>query len=78
MVIGFILVITAPSMEKTAVKALSKIPEVQEAHVLFGEYDIILKVEAKDLDDLGRIVIKMIRSKPGVIDTETLSGMDSL
>lgn len=78
MVKGFILVTTSPSMEKAAVKALSKIPEVQEAHVLFGEYDILLKVEAKDLDDLGRIVIKKIRSKPGVIDTETLSGMDSL
>jgi DNA-binding Lrp family transcriptional regulator len=76
MVIGFILVTTSPSMEKVAVKALSKVPEVQEAHLLFGEYDILLKVEAKDMDDLGRIVIKKIRAKKGVIDTETLSGMD--
>jgi hypothetical protein len=30
------------------------------------------------MDDLGKIVIKKIRAKKGVIDTETLSGMDNL
>jgi anthranilate phosphoribosyltransferase len=78
MVIGFILVSTSPSLEKQALEALSKIPKVKEAELLFGEYDIILKVEVGSMDELARIVLKKIRKVPGVLDTETLSGMETL
>jgi len=46
-----------------------------EIYPLFGEYDIICKVEAVGYDTLAKVVIRQIRSINGVIDTKTLTGL---
>ena len=48
MVIGFILISTAPAKEHDVFKALMNVPEIVELHPLFGEYDLIAKIEARD------------------------------
>jgi len=53
---------------------LSKVSEVIELHPLFGEYDLLAKIEADDFDSLGDIVVNKIRSIEGIIDTKTLTG----
>ncbi|MCK4332354.1 MAG: Lrp/AsnC ligand binding domain-containing protein, partial [Thermoplasmatales archaeon] len=53
---------------------LSKVPEIIELHPLFGEYDLIAKIEADDFENLGVVVVNKIRSIDGVIDTKTLTG----
>jgi len=78
MVIGFILISTSPSREQEVLQALTRIPQVKEGDLLFGEYDMILRVEAGSMDELAVIVLKKIRKVPGVLDTETLSGMETL
>jgi DNA-binding Lrp family transcriptional regulator len=45
---------------------------------LFGEFDLIAKIDAEDFEELGEIVFKKIRSIKGVIDTKTLTGVQSL
>ena len=75
MIVGYVLIVTNPTKEKDVLKALAKIERVEESYGLFGEYDIIVKVRAKDYNDLGKVVLKRIRSIPGVLDTETLSGV---
>jgi len=74
MPVGFVLISTAPAKEHQVYNELMKIKEIVELHPLFGEYDLIAKVEAKDLDDLGKIVVEKIRSIDGVADTKTLTG----
>jgi len=74
MPIGFILISTAPAKEHQVYNELLKIKEIIELHPLFGEYDLIAKVEAKDLEELGKIVVERIRSIDGVADTKTLTG----
>ena len=74
MPVGFVLISTAPAKEHQVYNELLKIKEVVELHPLFGEYDLIAKVEAKDLEDLGKIVVEKIRSIDGVADTKTLTG----
>ena len=54
---------------------LSKMPEVIEIHPLFGEYDLIAKVEAKDYESIGEIIIKKIKIIEGITDTKTLTGI---
>jgi DNA-binding Lrp family transcriptional regulator len=49
--------------------------EVLESHILFGEYDLIVKVEAEDFTNLGKIVVNKIRHIECVIDTKTLAGI---
>ena len=75
MAIGFVLISTVPAKEHDVFSALSNVEEIVEIHPLFGEYDIIAKIEAEDFNKLGQIVIEKIRTVNGVIDTKTLTGI---
>jgi DNA-binding Lrp family transcriptional regulator len=76
MIVGYVLITTKPGQERNVLSEINKLDRVDEAYALFGEYDIIAKLMAKDYNDLSRIVIRFIRSIPGVLDTETLAGVD--
>jgi DNA-binding Lrp family transcriptional regulator len=78
MAIGFVLVNTAPAHEHEVYTKLSKVPEIVELHPLFGEFDLIAKIDAEDFEKLGELVVEKIRSIKGVIDTKTLTGAQSL
>ena len=74
MALGFVLISAAPAHEHEVYKELSKVPEIIELLPLFGEYDLIAKIEAEDYEKLGSIVVNKIRTIEGVIDTKTLTG----
>lgn len=74
MAIGFVLINTAPAHEHEVYNKLLKVPRITELHPLFGEYDLIAKIESDDFQELGKIVLNTIRSVKGVIDTKTLTG----
>ena len=75
MAIGFVLISTAPAKEHEVYNEILKLKEVVELHPLFGEFDLIAKIEAEDFNKLGLVVIDRIRSIQGVIDTKTLTGI---
>ncbi|MEX0862643.1 Lrp/AsnC ligand binding domain-containing protein [Nitrosopumilus sp.] len=58
--------------EYTTLKNLSHIPEVKEADVVFGFYDVICKIEASDEKTLDHILTKAIRSLPHIKTSMTL------
>ncbi|UCF11846.1 MAG: Lrp/AsnC ligand binding domain-containing protein [Thermoplasmatales archaeon] len=74
MALGFVLISVAPAHEHELYNKLSKVPEIIELLPLFGEYDLIAKIEAEDYEKLAEIVVNKIRSIEGVIDTKTLTG----
>jgi len=79
MATGFALLTISPLHEKEVFEALNKkIPEVVEVHPLFGEYDILIKINCENIDNIGEIVIKKIRSLKGVVDSKTLISTRSL
>lgn len=51
---------------------VEKLPEVVEAHCVFGNYDVIAKVKVDSWNDLTKIVGDKIRTMKGVAATETL------
>ena len=59
--------------EYETLKNLSHIPEVKEADVVFGYYDVICKVEAADEKTLDRIITKAIRTMPNIRTSMTLN-----
>lgn len=75
MAIGFVLINVAPAHEHEVYNKLSKIPQIVELHPLFGEYDLIAKIDANDFEELGTIIVNKIRSITGVLDTKTLTGL---
>ena len=75
MAVGFVLISTEPAKEHDVYNELLKVKQIIELHPLFGEYDLIAKVEAQDFDKLGQVVIEKIRTVKGVVDTKTLTGI---
>lgn len=78
MAIGFALLSISPLQEKTVYETLKSVPEIIEIHPLFGEYDILIKIECSDIDEIGEVIIKKIRALKGIVDTKTLIGTKSL
>jgi DNA-binding Lrp family transcriptional regulator len=78
MTTGFALLTISPLHEKSVYETLKSIPEIVEVHPLFGEFDILVKIEGTDIDSIGEIVIKKIRSTKGIMDTKTLVSTHSL
>ncbi len=73
MATGFVLISVEPGAEREVFKEVIKIEEVADVHLLFGEYDLIVRVEADDYDLIGEIVVNKIRKVPGVVSTKTLA-----
>ena len=69
------LIRVSPKHETEVFNKLSKLSEVIEVHQLFGEYDLLVKVEAEDYESIGEIVIKKIRTIDGLTDTKTITGI---
>jgi Lrp/AsnC family transcriptional regulator for asnA, asnC and gidA len=67
--VGFFL--QDPSLSKDLIEGLKRIPEVVECHFTTGQYDIFIKLHARNNDHLLEILQKQIQSL-GVARTETL------
>lgn len=73
MVLAFILVATASCSSYEVRDKLLEIETVKEAHVVFGQFDIIVKAEVPNSEALGKLVFGEIRSMDCVISTATLT-----
>ncbi len=74
-VTAFVLISVAPTKEREVYEALEKVAAVKDRHALYGEYDIIVKVEAPDYNAVGEVVVDKIRKIDGVIDTRTMTAI---
>ena len=66
---AYVLLNTEIGAENQVLKALRKIEGVEEAHHLWGVYDIIANVKADNLENLKHIVTKKIE-KIGKINSK--------
>lgn len=71
---AYVLINIKPTREGDVYKSLSKIEGVSDIYPLFGEYDLIAKIEKEDVNEIGNTVINEIRSIEGIVDTKTLNG----
>lgn len=74
MVLGFVLINVAPGVEKKVFDTMIKWDEIQELYPVFGDYDLIAKIQAPDYETLSDIVVHKIRAIKGVTETKTLTG----
>lgn len=58
--------------EQQILEDLLSFRQIKEAHILFGEWDLIAQIEAKSPEDAGTFVMENIRSQPDVKITSTL------
>lgn len=76
MTLAFVLINTEIGAMEEVIKALNNIPNVIEAHLVYGVYDIIVKVEAKSMTELKTVVTWKIRRLDKVRSTLTTIVMD--
>jgi Lrp/AsnC family transcriptional regulator for asnA, asnC and gidA len=64
------------SMYKNVVKRLLDIPEVVECHFTTGPYTMLVKLYARDNEQLMDLLNTQLQGIPGVVATETLISLE--
>ncbi len=70
--LAYVLFKVSSGTEREVAQKLVGFSEVQQADVIFGEYDVVAKVSTKDLDALENFVSEEIRAVPNVLVTSTM------
>ena len=69
---GFVLINCELGAEDYIIEELKTIPQVKNAHVTFGAYDVIAEIQAKNSQEFDSILSQKIRSLSQVMSTMTL------
>jgi DNA-binding Lrp family transcriptional regulator len=70
--LAYVLIGLQECDEKEVLDKLLSHKQIEEAHILFGEWDIIAKIKAETPEAAGTFVMEKIRSLPDVNMTSTL------
>ncbi|MFB5608268.1 MAG: Lrp/AsnC ligand binding domain-containing protein [Candidatus Nitrosomaritimum yanchengensis] len=70
---AYVIIHSDRGEEYGILKDISHIPEVKEADVVFGYYDVICKIASTDNKKLENVITKAIRSLPHIRSTMTLN-----
>jgi len=73
MPIAYVLINAELGREKTVLKDLRAIENVSEVHLVYGVYDIIVKVEAENMEKLKEILTFKIRRMKEIRSTLTMT-----
>ena len=76
MAVGYVLVNVSPGQEYQAFQTIKELENVSDATLLFGDYDIIIKLEAESLGIIAKTVVDTIRQVPGDTGSKTLAGAE--
>ncbi|MGQ9781610.1 MAG: Lrp/AsnC family transcriptional regulator [Nitrososphaeria archaeon] len=57
--------------QKAVAQEIAEIPDVYEISLISGEWDIILKVRAASVTEIGNLVIEKLRMMKGIEKTQT-------
>jgi DNA-binding Lrp family transcriptional regulator len=71
MVQAYILVQTEVGKAAEVATAIAKIAGVTQADDVTGPYDVIVRAESENVDELGRMVVAQIQGVPGITRTLT-------
>ena len=58
--------------EDKVMELLAAIPEVKAVYFVYGPYDIVIKIEAPDVDKIRSVVREKVRKIEGIRSTTTL------
>ena len=72
MTVAFVLVMSKKGREQEVVDELSKLDSVKEAGIVYGDYDVVAKVEINSVDELNGLVLSHIRNVDSISSTKTL------
>lgn len=68
---AYILIQTEVGKAAAVAAEISKIAGVTQAEDVTGPYDVIVRSEAGDMDELGKLVVAKVQAVPGITRTLT-------
>jgi DNA-binding Lrp family transcriptional regulator len=71
-VLAYVLFKVSSGTEREVAQQLINFAEVLQADIIFGEYDVVVKLSTKGLDSLEDFVSEKIRTVPNVLVTSTM------
>ena len=71
MIAAYVLIWTEVGQAAVVAAALREVPGVSEAASVTGPYDVIARAEARNIDELGRLVVSRVQALAGVARTMT-------
>jgi DNA-binding Lrp family transcriptional regulator len=71
-VLAYVLFKGSSGTEREVCQKLVDFGEVIQADIIFGEYDVIAKIETPGLDKLEEFVSLKVRNVPNVLVTSTM------
>jgi len=75
----FISFIPTPDVsQRELAKRIAKLPGVYEVHIISGEYDLLMKVRGRSLEDIGALVVDKLRQLKGVGRTLTFACFETV
>ncbi len=76
MAVGYVLINVSPGAEFDVYSIIKELEIVEDATLLFGDYDLLVKMTADSMSEIAAGVVQNIRVIEGVIDTKTLAGAE--
>jgi DNA-binding Lrp family transcriptional regulator len=70
-IVAYLILVVEPGKEYDVLRRLLEMEAVSEARIVYGEFDIVAKLEVNDLGELEKAVMG-IRKIPGVEKSITL------
>ena len=71
MVTAYILIQTEVGKAAQVAKEIAEIKGVQQAEDVTGPYDVIVRAEARNIDELGKLVVSKVQNLDGITRTLT-------
>jgi DNA-binding Lrp family transcriptional regulator len=71
MIAAYILIQTEVGVVGSVAAEVAGVKGVTSAEPVTGPYDVIAKAEARNLDELGKLVVRRVQDVPGITRTLT-------
>ena len=76
MSLAWVLISCMPGREQDVYLQLLDIPSVSEVSVVFGELDLVARIDFESEKEMSRAVIEDMRHVDGILKTETLIAVE--
>ncbi len=76
MVKAYVLIKIESGKEDEVARKILELSVTEEAHTVFGEFDLVAEIRGRDMETLVEYITRKIRRIPGISDTQTLLVVD--
>lgn len=76
MVHAYVMIETAAGESEETIESVRALPEIAEAHVVAGDYDIIAEVVVEEVYAVHQAVVSKLQAIDGIVDTRTYVSLE--